>query len=55
MEYEAVDLFTVPILQLIKEVWSSVIKVLVCRRDTRDRHDPFTVAICKGTTVVGQV
>ena len=39
-----------------EEVWSSVIgEVLVCRRDTRNRHDPFAVATCKGTTVVGHV
>ena len=24
-------------------------EVLVCRRDTRNRHDPFGVATCKGT------
>ena len=30
-------------------------EVLVCRRDTRNCHDPFGVATCKGTTVVGHV
>ena len=25
---------------------------LICHHDTRDCHDPFTVATCKGTTVV---
>ena len=30
-------------------------EVLACRRDTRNRHDPFSVATCKGTTVVGHV
>ena len=44
MESE-VDLFH------IKEVWSSVIgevnrELLVCHRDTRNRHEPCTVATC---------
>ena len=40
----------------LQGVWSSVIgKVLVCRHDTRNHHDPFAVATCKGTTVVGHV
>ena len=30
-------------------------EVLVCHRDTRNRHDPFVVATCKGTTVVEHV
>ena len=30
-------------------------EVLVCRRDAQNRHDPFAVATCKGTTVVGRV
>ena len=30
-------------------------EVLVCRRDTRNRHDSFGVATCKGMTVVGHV
>ena len=34
-------------------------EVLVCRRDTQNLHnrfqDPFAIATCKGTTVVGQV
>ena len=39
-----------------EEVWSSVIgEMLVCHHDTRNRHDPFAVATCKGTTVVGHV
>ena len=25
------------------------------RRDVRNHHDPFAVAVCKGTTVVGHV
>ena len=30
---------------IYEEVWSSVIgEVLVCRRDTRNHHDPFAVA-----------
>ena len=29
--------------------------MLVCRRDAQNRHDPFAVATCKGTTVVGRV
>ena len=28
---------------------------LVCRRDTRNLYDPFAVATCKGTTVVGHM
>ena len=28
-------------------------EVLVCCRDTQNRHDPF--ATCKGTTVVGHI
>ena len=37
------------------EVWSSVIgKVLVCHRDTRNRHDALAVATCKGTTDSGR-
>ena len=33
--------------------WSSVIgKALVCHRGTRNRHDPFDIATCNGTTVV---
>ena len=40
---------------IYEEVWSSVIEVLVCRRDTRNRHDPFAVATFKSTTVVGHV
>ena len=31
------------------------VQVLVCRCDTQNRHDPFAVATCKGTTVVGHV
>ena len=59
MESE-VDSFTVESVirgyHVYEEVWSSVIgEVLVCRRDTRNRHDPFAVATCKGTTVVGHV
>ena len=39
-----------------KDVWSSFIgEVLYCRRDIRNHHDPFAVAMCKGTTVVGHV
>ena len=30
-------------------------EVLVCHRDTRNRHDPFGVATCKGMTVIGHV
>ena len=37
---------------IYEEVWSSVIgEVLVCRCNTRNCHDPFAVATCKGTTV----
>ena len=54
MESE-VDSFTVELVirgyHVYEEVWSSVIgEVLVCRRDTRNRHDPFAVATCKDTT-----
>ena len=38
-----------------KDIWSSFIKVLYCQRDVRNYHDPFVVAVCKGTTVVGHV
>ena len=58
MESE-VDSFTVESIirgyYIYKEVWSSVIEVLVCCCDTRNYHDPFAVATCKGTTVVGHV
>ena len=30
-------------------------EVLVYHRDTRNRHDPFAVATCKGTTVLEYV
>ena len=30
-------------------------EVLVCCHDIRNRHDPFGVATCKGTTVVGHL
>ena len=37
---------------IYEEVWSSVIgEVLVCHCNTRNCHDPFAVATCKGTTV----
>ena len=39
---------------IYEEVWSSVIEVLVCHRDTRNRHDPLAVATCKGTTDSGR-
>ena len=39
-----------------KDIWSSFIgEVLYCRRDVRNHHDTFAVAVCKGTTVVGHV
>ena len=41
---------------IYEEVWSSVIgEVLVCRRDTRNHHDPFAVATYNGTAVVGHI
>ena len=40
---------------IYEEMWSSVIEVLVCRCNTQSRHDPFAIAICKGTTVVRQI
>ena len=55
-----VDTFTVELVirgyHICEEVWSSVIgEVLLCHRDTRNRHDLFAVATCKGTTVVGHL
>jgi len=39
-----------------KDIWSTFVgEVLYCRRDVRNHHDPFAVAVCKGTTVVGHV
>ena len=54
------DLFTVESIirgyHIYEEVWSNVIGVvLVCHRDTQNHHDPFAVATCKGTTVVGHI
>ena len=54
------DSFTVELVSrgyhIYKKVGSSVIgEVLVCRRDTRNHHNPFAIATCKGTTVVGHV
>ena len=42
-------------LPILQDVVKCIIEVLVCRRDTRDRYDLFTVATCKGTTVVRYV
>ena len=40
---------------IYEEVWSSVIgEVLVCHRDTRNRHDPLAFATRKGTTNSGR-
>ena len=49
MESE-VDLFTAESViigyHIYEEVWPGVIgEVLVCHRDTRNRHDPFAIAI----------
>ena len=54
------DLFTVELVirgyHIYEEVWSSIIgEVLVCHRDTRNCHDPFAIATCKGTTIVEHV
>ena len=40
-----------------KDIWSSFIEVLHCRRDVWNHHSPFAIAhvVCKGTTVVGHV
>ena len=54
MESEAVGLFTIESVTTFAriEVWSSVCCFVVV---TRNRHDLFAVATCKGTTVVGHV
>ena len=39
-----------------KDVWSSFIEeVPYCCRDVHNHHNPFAVAMCKGTTAVGHM
>ena len=49
MESEAMGLFTVESVTTFARG-----EVLVCCCDTRNRHDPFAVATCKGMTVVAR-
>ena len=56
----AVESFTIDSMirgyHVYKDVWYSFItEMLYCRRDVRNHHDPFAVAVCKGTTVVGHM
>ena len=39
-----------------RSIWAPVIdEVFVCKRERHNIHDPFAVAVCKGSAVVGHV
>ena len=51
-----VDSFTVEsVIRVYEEVCSVIEEVLVCHRDTRNRHDPLHLLHVKGTTLVRHI